>query len=88
LLRRALGDEGTYLPLRRIVLWLERTLGRVMQWVGFEPNDEPLWLRFLAFFRRIRSRPGDVGPTKRQRAHASPAPDAGPPVAPQEADGA
>ncbi|MDJ0717758.1 MAG: phage tail sheath subtilisin-like domain-containing protein [Prochloraceae cyanobacterium] len=38
-----LADEYKYLPIRRLVLFLEESLYRGTQWVVFEPNDEPLW---------------------------------------------
>jgi hypothetical protein len=38
-----LADEYKYLPVRRMVLYLEESLYRGTQWVVFEPNDEPLW---------------------------------------------
>ena len=38
------GDsEWTYVPVRRMALFLEESLYRGTQWVVFEPNDEPLW---------------------------------------------
>lgn len=39
----ASADEYKYLPVRRLVLFLEESLYRGTQWVVFEPNDEPLW---------------------------------------------
>jgi len=38
-----LADEYKYLPVRRLVLFIEESLYRGTQWVVFEPNDEPLW---------------------------------------------
>ena len=38
-----LADEYKYLPIRRLLLFLEESLYRGTQWVVFEPNDEPLW---------------------------------------------
>ncbi len=38
-----LADEYKYLPVRRLLLYLEESLYRGTQWVVFEPNDEPLW---------------------------------------------
>lgn len=38
-----IGSEWKYLPVRRLALFLEESLLRGMQWVVFEPNDEPLW---------------------------------------------
>ncbi len=39
----AQADEYKYIPVRRLVLFLEESLYRGTQWVVFEPNDEPLW---------------------------------------------
>jgi hypothetical protein len=38
-----LASEWKYVPVRRLVLFLEESLYRGTQWVVFEPNDEPLW---------------------------------------------
>jgi phage tail sheath protein FI len=38
-----LADEWKYLPVRRLALNIEESLFRGIQWVVFEPNDEPLW---------------------------------------------
>jgi uncharacterized protein len=38
-----LADEYKYVPVRRLALYLEESLYRGLQWVVFEPNDEPLW---------------------------------------------
>jgi hypothetical protein len=38
-----LGSEWKYIPVRRTALFIEETLYRALQWVVFEPNDEPLW---------------------------------------------
>ncbi len=38
-----LADEFKYIPVRRIALFIEESLYRGLQWVVFEPNDEPLW---------------------------------------------
>ena len=38
----ALGDEYTYVPVRRLALHIEESLGRGLSWAVFEPNDEPL----------------------------------------------
>jgi phage tail sheath protein FI len=34
-----------YVPVRRMLLSLERSLGQSLQWVVFEPNGEELWDR-------------------------------------------
>jgi uncharacterized protein len=38
-----LADEYKYVPVRRLALFIEESLYRGLQWVVFEPNDEPLW---------------------------------------------
>lgn len=38
-----LGSQWKYIPVRRTALFLEESLYRGLQWVVFEPNDEPLW---------------------------------------------
>lgn len=37
--------EWKYVAVRRLLLFLERTLDEGLHWVVFEPNDEPLWAR-------------------------------------------
>jgi len=37
------ADEYKYVPVRRLALFIEESLYRGLQWVVFEPNDEPLW---------------------------------------------
>jgi phage tail sheath protein FI len=37
--------EWNYIPIRRLDLFLEATLDKGLQWVVFEPNDEPLWAK-------------------------------------------
>jgi phage tail sheath protein FI len=36
-------SDYQYIPVRRLALYLEESLFRAIQWVVFEPNDEPLW---------------------------------------------
>lgn len=38
-----LTSQWKYIPVRRTALFLEESLYRGLQWVVFEPNDEPLW---------------------------------------------
>ena len=40
-----LASEWKYIPVRRTALFLEESLYRGLQWVVFEPNDEPLWVQ-------------------------------------------
>jgi phage tail sheath protein FI len=37
------NTDFTYVPVRRMTLFLEESLYRGTQWAVFEPNDEPLW---------------------------------------------
>ena len=37
------ASEWKYVPVRRTALYIEESLRRGLQWVVFEPNDEPLW---------------------------------------------
>jgi phage tail sheath protein FI len=37
------ADEYKYIPVRRLALFIEESLFRGLQWVVFEPNDDPLW---------------------------------------------
>lgn len=36
-------SDWSYVPVRRLALYIEESLFRGTQWVVFEPNDEPLW---------------------------------------------
>jgi phage tail sheath protein FI len=38
-----LSSEWKYIPVRRMALFIEQSLCRALQWVVFEPNDNPLW---------------------------------------------
>jgi len=37
------ASEWKYVPVRRTALYIEESLAQGLQWVVFEPNDEPLW---------------------------------------------
>jgi uncharacterized protein len=37
------GTQWTYIPVRRMALFLEESLYRGTQWAVFQPNAEPLW---------------------------------------------
>jgi phage tail sheath protein FI len=39
------ASEWKYLSVRRTALYIEESLERGLEWVVFEPNDEPLWAR-------------------------------------------
>jgi uncharacterized protein len=53
----ALASEWRYIPVRRLALFIEDSLQRGLQWVVFEPNDEPLWasvrLNVTAFMSQL-----------------------------------
>jgi Bacteriophage tail sheath protein len=38
-----LASEWKYVPVRRFVISLERSIDQGTRWAVFEPNDEPLW---------------------------------------------
>ena len=44
---RTLSSDGEwkYVPVRRLFIFLERSISQGLQWAVFEPNDEPLWTR-------------------------------------------
>jgi phage tail sheath protein FI len=51
------GSEWTYIPVRRLALYLEESLYQGSKWANFEPNDELLWsqirLSFVAFMTSL-----------------------------------
>jgi phage tail sheath protein FI len=51
------ASEWKYVPVRRTALYIEESLVQGLQWVVFEPNDEPLWaqirLNVGAFMQRL-----------------------------------
>src|SRR5690606_6042673 len=38
-------SDHKYVPVRRLLIFLEQSIERGLQWVVFEPNAEPLWAR-------------------------------------------
>jgi uncharacterized protein len=40
--------EWKYVNVRRLIMFLEHSIDRGLQWVVFEPNEEPLWARVRA----------------------------------------
>lgn len=42
------ASEWKYVPVRRLALHIEESLRRGLEWVVFEPNDEPLWSQIRA----------------------------------------
>ncbi|MGK7911162.1 MAG: phage tail sheath family protein [Synechococcus sp.] len=65
-----LADEYKYIPIRRLVLFIEESLYRGTQWVVFEPNDEPLWaqirLNIGAFMQNLFRQGAFQGSTPRE----------------------
>jgi hypothetical protein len=65
-----LTDEYKYIPVRRLVLFIEESLYRGTKWVVFEPNDEPLWsqirLNIGAFMNNLFRQGAFQGKTPRE----------------------
>lgn len=65
-----LASEWKYIPVRRMALYLEESLYRGLQWVVFEPNDEPLWaqirLNVGAFLHNLFRQGAFAGTTPRE----------------------
>lgn len=65
-----LADEYKYIPVRRTALFIEESLFRGLQWVVFEPNDEPLWsqirLNVGAFMHNLFRKGAFQGRTPRE----------------------
>ncbi|WP_445173403.1 phage tail sheath C-terminal domain-containing protein [Microcoleus sp.] len=65
-----LADEYKYVPVRRLLLFLQESLYRGTQWVVFEPNDEPLWsqirLNLGAFMQNLFKQGAFQGKTPKE----------------------
>lgn len=65
-----LASEWKYIPVRRTALYIEESLYRGLQWVVFEPNDEPLWaqirLNVGAFMNNLFRQGAFQGTTARE----------------------
>ena len=65
-----LASEWKYIPVRRTALFIEESLYRGLQWVVFEPNDEPLWaqirLNVGAFMQSLFRQGAFQGTTPRE----------------------
>jgi phage tail sheath protein FI len=65
-----LTSEYKYIPVRRLVLYIEESLYRGTKWVVFEPNDEPLWsqirLNIGAFMNNLFRQGAFQGKTPRE----------------------
>jgi phage tail sheath protein FI len=42
-----LDPDWKYVNVRRLFIFVEKSIDRATQWVVFEPNDEPLWARVI-----------------------------------------
>lgn len=64
------ASEWTYVPVRRMALFIEESLYRGLQWVVFEPNGEPLWARIRvsveAFLQQLFAQGAFQGSTPAQ----------------------
>ena len=64
------ASEWKYIPVRRTALFLEESLRQGLQWVVFEPNDEPLWsqirLNVGAFMQTLFRQGAFQGTTPRE----------------------
>jgi uncharacterized protein len=65
-----LASEWKYVPVRRTALFLAESLSRGLEWVVFEPNDEPLWAQIRlsvdAFMQDLFRRGAFQGATQRE----------------------
>lgn len=63
-------SEWKYVPVRRLYLFLERSLDRGLQWTVFEPNGEPLWaqirLSVSSFMNHLFRRGAFAGTSSRE----------------------
>ncbi|MEN0064574.1 MAG: phage tail sheath subtilisin-like domain-containing protein [Myxococcota bacterium] len=64
------ASQWKYLPVRRLALFIEESLVQGLQWVVFEPNDEPLWsqirLNVGAFMNNLFRQGAFQGATARE----------------------
>jgi phage tail sheath protein FI len=71
---RTLASSNTsdyrYIPVRRLVVFIESSISQGTKWVVFEPNDEPLWaalrLAIGAFFQLLYKQGALQGTTPTQ----------------------
>lgn len=63
------ASDWKYIPVRRLALFIEKSLYRGIQWVVFEPNAEPLWaqirLNVGAFLQQLFCQGAFQGSTPR-----------------------
>ena len=56
--------EWKYINVRRLFIFLERSIDEGTQWAVFEPNDERLWGRVTDTIRRSCARSGEPAPCR------------------------
>lgn len=64
--------EWKYVNVRRLFVYLERSIDKGTQWVVFEPNDEPIWAAVTAAIGQFLNgewRAGALAGTKPQEAY-------------------
>jgi len=49
----AADDQWKYVPVRRLLLFIERSVTRGLQWAVFEPNSRRLWMRLTLAVKRF-----------------------------------
>jgi uncharacterized protein len=65
-------SDWKYVNVRRLIIFIEASLDRGLQWVVFEPNAEPLWARVrrsIANFLTLLWRNGALEGTKPEEAY-------------------
>lgn len=65
-------SDWKYVNVRRLLLFIEASIDRGLQWVAFEPNAEPLWARVtrsISNFLTLVWRNGGLEGTKREEAY-------------------
>jgi uncharacterized protein len=65
-------SDWKYVNVRRLLIFIEHSIDRGLQWVVFEPNAEPLWARVrrtISNFLRIVWRNGGLEGTKVEEAY-------------------
>ena len=64
-------SDWKYVNVRRLLIFIEHSIDRGLQWVVFEPNADPLWARVrrsIANFLRVVWRNGALEGTKEEEA--------------------
>jgi phage tail sheath protein FI len=67
---RTLAADGDwkYVPVRRLLIFLERSIEQGTQWAAFEPNGEALWSRVAGSVRQFLSDQWRTGALAGQKA--------------------